>query len=38
MCIPGSLKESLAARMNDDERNISEKTICRVIMNEAHQK
>jgi len=25
MCIPGSLKESLAARMNDDERNISEK-------------
>ena len=25
MSIPGSLKESLAARMNDDERNISEK-------------
>ena len=25
MCIPGSLKESLAARMNDDERNISGK-------------
>lgn len=25
MCIPGSLKESLADRMNDDERNISEK-------------
>lgn len=25
MCIPGSLKESLVARMNDDERNISEK-------------